>query len=361
MSPIDRELERALARQAGAVSPPADLYAAVTKEAGAMRRRRQIAISGTALSVVALAIAVPLLLRADGSGEPRGFTSAGPTPTASDLPTTAPTTAATDEPSGRPTPTNGAPVPGVRSTVPVYWLMDSSRGLRLYREFLAATAAGFPSAQLAVDRMLAGGPRDPDYTSVWPKGSAATVTTSGDLATVDLNDVATEANAGGQAEAISVQQLVYTVTAADNSVRRVQILVEGRQRETLWGHVDIRRPIARDSHVDVLGAVWLEKPGQGSAVGRTFTLSGQATVFEATVSWEVYRVDCASGTACPAQKVAEGFATATEGGPGRGTWEDSVTIPATVPAGATLEVRAFESSAENGEPLHTDTKRVTLR
>jgi hypothetical protein len=361
MSPIDRELERALARQAGAVSPPADLYAAVTKEAGAMRRRRQIAISGTALSVVALAIAVPLLLRrGDGSGEPRGFTSAGPTPTASDLPTTDATTEPTTEPTVGPSPTDSAP-DGIRTTVPVYWVMDSSRGLRLYREFLDALVNGGASAQAAVDRMLAGGPRDPDYTSVWPKGSTATVTTDGDLATVDLNDVATEANAGGQAEAISVQQLVYTVTAADNSVRRVQILVEGRQRETLWGHVDIRRPVSRDSHVDVLGAVWLEKPGQGSAVARTFTLSGQATVFEATVSWEVYRVDCASGTACPAQKVAEGFATATEGGPGRGTWEDSVTIPATVPAGSTLEVRAFESSAENGEPLHTDTKRVTLR
>jgi len=40
--------------------------------------------------------------------------------------------------------------------------------------------------------------------------------------------------------------VVNAVLANLPTVRRVQILVEGREADTLAGHVDIRRPLERD-------------------------------------------------------------------------------------------------------------------
>ena len=41
--------------------------------------------------------------------------------------------------------------------------------------------------------------------------------------------------------------IVNTVTANLASVERVQILVGGKQADTLAGHVDLRRPFERDT------------------------------------------------------------------------------------------------------------------
>jgi spore germination protein GerM len=72
------------------------------------------------------------------------------------------------------------------------------------------------------------------------------VTDRGD-AFVDLSsDVVTGHPGGSLNELLTVYAIVDAVTANLPAVRRVQILVDGKEADTIAGHVDLRRPLSRD-------------------------------------------------------------------------------------------------------------------
>ena len=88
------------------------------------------------------------------------------------------------------------------------------------------------------------------YVSVIPAGTtlrAFYVTDRGD-AFVDLSPEVSTAHPGGSTtELLTVYALVNAVTTNLSSVQRVQILVGGKEADTLAGHVDLRRPFERDT------------------------------------------------------------------------------------------------------------------
>lgn len=94
-------------------------------------------------------------------------------------------------------------------------------------------------------------PRSP-YVSVIPEGTrlrAFYVTDRGD-AFVDLSaDVTSRHPGGSTAELLTVYALVNAVTANLPTVRRVQILIDGQEADTLAGHVDLRNPLERDNSI----------------------------------------------------------------------------------------------------------------
>jgi germination protein M len=98
--------------------------------------------------------------------------------------------------------------------------------------------------------MLALTPAPSDYVSVIPRGTtlrAFYVTDRGD-AFVDLSRQVSSAHPGGSsAELLTVAAIVNDVTANIPAVQRVQILIDGQQVDTLAGHVDLRRPLPRDT------------------------------------------------------------------------------------------------------------------
>ena len=248
-------------------------------------------------------------------------------------------------PSAGSTPTGVSTPPGVPTARAVYWLgaTESLQGPRLYREFVARPAVPDPVRD-AVELMLADQPADQDYTSLWADGTTVRgVRTEGTTAVVDLSEQA-RTNGGGSAfEAATLQQLVHTVTAADPSLTAVQLLIAGEPVETLWGSTDASQPMTRSEAAFTLGPVWLDVPEGGTIDG---TFGGTATVFEATVSWQVRRNDTV---------VDEGFSTATTGAPGRGEWAAT-----TDAAPGEYELWAFESSAKDGSVTWLDTKNVTV-
>jgi Sporulation and spore germination len=64
---------------------------------------------------------------------------------------------------------------------------------------------------------------------------------------VDLGPEIVSAHPGGStAELLTVYSLVNAVTANLPALSRVQILVEGKEVDTLAGHVDLRRPLQRN-------------------------------------------------------------------------------------------------------------------
>jgi hypothetical protein len=88
------------------------------------------------------------------------------------------------------------------------------------------------------------------YVSVIPPGTmlrAFFITERGD-AFVDLSpEVSTMHPGGSTNELLTVYAIVNAVTANLSSVERVQILIDGKQADTLAGHVDLRRPFERDT------------------------------------------------------------------------------------------------------------------
>jgi len=88
------------------------------------------------------------------------------------------------------------------------------------------------------------------YVSLIPQGTtlrAFYITERGD-AFVDLSPEVSTAHPGGSTlELLTVYAIVNTVTANLSAVERVQILVDGKQADTLAGHVDLRRPFERDT------------------------------------------------------------------------------------------------------------------
>ena len=88
------------------------------------------------------------------------------------------------------------------------------------------------------------------YVSVVPPGTtlrAFYVTERGD-AFVDLSGEVARAHPGGSfAELLTVYAIVDVVTANLTGVQRVQLLVDGKEADTIAGHVDVRRPLRRDS------------------------------------------------------------------------------------------------------------------
>jgi spore germination protein GerM len=92
-------------------------------------------------------------------------------------------------------------------------------------------------------------PAPAPYISAIPAGTtlrAFYATDRGD-AFVDLSrDVSTAHTGGSLAELLTVHAIVNAVTENLPAIKRVQILIDGREVDTIAGHVDIRRPLIRD-------------------------------------------------------------------------------------------------------------------
>ncbi|HVF06540.1 MAG TPA: Gmad2 immunoglobulin-like domain-containing protein [Frankiaceae bacterium] len=279
------------------------------------------------------------------AGEPQ---SPGAQPTGSPSESAPPASgspSATPSPSVTPTAVSPTPVGSMR--VAVYYVGGEQRRPVLFREFRSVPRSTGVVRE-AVHAMLTLVPQDADYYSLWPTGSRVnSVRVDGTTAIVDLAADSRRVNATKEIERASLQQLVHTVTAAAPALRSVRVLFDGKTAPTLWGDVATTGPISRGAQVDTLAPIWVVEPAQGAKVSRTFTVKGTATVFEATVSWAVTRPGSTT-------KIVDGYVTATEGAPGRG----SFTVTVKLPAGTTGDVvfTAWESSAEDGSVQHPDSK-----
>ncbi|HST65655.1 MAG TPA: Gmad2 immunoglobulin-like domain-containing protein [Mycobacteriales bacterium] len=225
------------------------------------------------------------------------------------------------------------PLPGATAQVPVYVLGGAGAAARLYREFRSGDSADPVRAAVAG---LAAAPADPDYRSPW-LGVPSSVTRSGPTATVTFSAAPALAGAG---PAVAVQQVVYTVTAADTAVTRVRVVAPGLPAALT------ATAAGRGAQADLLAPVWLLDPIDGGAAGTRLRITGTASVFEATVSIEVRR-----GSAVLARTTA----TASVGAPGRGEWAATVSVPA-----GDYVISAYEASEKDGARVGEDTKRVTV-
>jgi hypothetical protein len=245
-------------------------------------------------------------------------------------------------------------------TAAVYYVGDTGIRAVLYREFRQVPVVGGP-IRTAVNAMLHVPPRDPDYASLWPIATRIHgVSQRGNLATINLSREALTPRPGSGFACASLQQLVHTVTAANPRVTRVRLLVEGRSRgvvSTFWGAgcgPDLPMSRRRPSYL-ILAPVQISNLLHAQFVPRSFPVTGEATVFEGTVTWTV--TDQATR-----RLLRQGFTNAAAAGLGgfRGTFRFTVSLPPSS-AGRAVVVRAFEESAESGLPINVDSKAVRVR
>jgi spore germination protein GerM len=140
------------------------------------------------------------------------------------------------------------PVPTAHITATLFYgAPDGQTLLPARREVPLAEGVLAQGRQILLAQLA---PPPDGQVSVIPAGTqlrAFYVTERGD-AFVDLSAEVSTAHPGGSlTELLTVYAVVNAVTANLPAVQRVQLLVDGQEVDTIAGHVDVRRPLARDT------------------------------------------------------------------------------------------------------------------
>lgn len=370
---VEAQLRTALRQNADAIRPSERLDAILaaahsgvplTTDNRPSRRRWLVpAAAAAAAAVVAGALWV--------SGQPDGppkvpaittqsesqSTTVSSSPAApSSIPTVSGSTSQPVPPTATTPPTVTAPPATAAATLPVYYLGDRTPGgtdLRLFREFVKTTAPTTDAgrAERALELALGAPPAGSGYHAVWQGVTVGDVTVTPSAITVHLSRGLT--GVGGESASLGVQQLVWTAQGAVGKGRiPVTFVLDDGGTEVAPG-LSTSQPFTQPTGVDALSeiaAVWINEPFRGQQVtaGDAVTVKGVATVFEATVQWQLLRGGAA---------VDSGFVTASAGAPERGTY----TIPlGTLPAGD-YTVRAYSTSAKDGSVADEARTTFTVR
>ncbi|MDQ6527017.1 Gmad2 immunoglobulin-like domain-containing protein [Nocardioides sp. LHD-245] len=292
--------------------------------------------------LVTLAAAACLLAGCGDDPEP----AAGETPAAT--PSTSPTASATP-----------SEEPAQEVSVTAYYVGDTPGGAALYAE---------PHAQVTPDHvvsLLLVGPADPDYRTLLPAGSIVPGVSfdgigAGGSFQVELTDASwSERPAGmsGRQARLAVQQLVWTLNSvqggatADPTLRtgaKVSFVLDGEE----VSYLGVPSGAQAAPELDVLAAVNITAPADGTTVDDTFTATGLASSFEATVPWEVQ--DASGAVVLQYSATAEGWVERLY------PWTAEIDV-SELPAGNyTFVARTDDPSGGEGGGPTEDTKRITV-
>jgi hypothetical protein len=140
----------------------------------------------------------------------------------------------------------GAAVPHITATL--FYAAADGTGLMPVRREVPLAEGVVPQGRAILAAQFEPAPEP--LVSVIPEGTmlrAFYVTEQGD-AFVDLSAEASTRHPGGSfTELLTVHAIVNAVTSNLTSIKRVQILVDGKEADTLAGHVDLRRPLPADA------------------------------------------------------------------------------------------------------------------
>jgi len=145
-----------------------------------------------------------------------------------------------------PSPTAPAP-PGRKIKARLFYVSDNGTRLTgVERDVAFADNAAEQAREIVAAQV---GPVAEPLVSAVPAGTTlrALFLTENGQAFVDLSREVVAAHPGGTVnELLTVYTIVNAVAANLPAVTSVQVLVEGKEVETLAGHVDLRRPLAKN-------------------------------------------------------------------------------------------------------------------
>lgn len=147
-----------------------------------------------------------------------------------------------------PASTTAAPVETAHITATLYYGSSDGRALVPVRREVPLATGVVEQGRQILTVQFEDAPQP--YVQVVPKGTklrAFYITDRGD-AFVDLSGDVVSAHPGGSlTELLTVYAVVNAITTNLPAVQRVQLLVEGKEVDTVAGHVDVRRPLERDA------------------------------------------------------------------------------------------------------------------
>ena len=238
--------------------------------------------------------------------------------------------------------------------VPIYFVGDTPQGPRLFREFRQVEADN-PLAE-AVALMTAGDAADPDYGTLYPDGSFASVSFSEGAGAIVVQVQGRRVeHPGGRHEQARRPSSRSSSSSTPSRGCRVSGCRSWSRRTSdpvpLFG-VPTDGGLKAAPQNDVLALVNVTQPEQDSQPGSTFVASGVANSFEATVPWEIRDESGA--------KVLEGFATAEGWGDHLYPWESEVDASGLAPGTYTFVAMTDDPSGGEGGGPTEDTKTFTV-
>lgn len=148
-------------------------------------------------------------------------------------------------PAAAPDADGGGPDAVSQFSATMFYVTEDGLGLVRREVDIAGDAGTLARARAVVERQLAEAPEP--LRSPFPEGTrlrALYLADDGHLF-VDLSEEVSSGHSGGSLdELFTVYTLVNALTTSVPEVTAVQILVDGREADTLAGHVDLRQPLA---------------------------------------------------------------------------------------------------------------------
>jgi hypothetical protein len=257
--------------------------------------------------------------------------------------------------------TTGTSAPAARRVaLPAYFVGPVSGDrpvFRLYREFLPASLPSTASdaqkakAALALAMDAQRFSNTDGYLQPWSGTTVEAVQVTPELITVTLSGPGSPGITDKDVARVAVQSLVWTAQAAvgKGTIPVTFTVADGSTK--LFGRFPAAQTYNRppsDRSYDDLAPIWITSPSRDAVLpkGQPVVVKGEATVFEATVSWQLLRGSTV---------VEEGHATATVGAPQRGTFSFSLGDLNT----GSWSVRVYEVSAADGRTVNAE-KRVSF-
>ncbi len=257
-----------------------------------------------------------------------------------------------------PAPTTPPPVAvTVPTSVPVYYVgprVPGGTDLALFREFVLAPVAtpvtGEGRALAALRLATSAAPGDSGYEAWWTGVDVPSVSVTASRITVTLSTGLTGLSA--EQSKLALQQLVWTAQGAvGEGLLPVSFTLADGSTDIAPGlpaSASYTQPTGQAAFSEI-SMIWISGPARGVALkAGPVTVSGVASIFEATVQWQVVK----GGSV-----VASGVATASKGAPARG--EYTFATPALAAGDYTL--RVFSTSAKDGSIDNEARSAFTIR
>lgn len=200
-------------------------------------------------------------------------------------------------------------------------------------------------AKAALEELIKGRPVTPGASGVLPPETKVRgISVKDENASVDFSSEVLTANVGAEGEALGIQSIVNTLTEFPE-IKQVSFLVDGKlddRTKDWWGHIGLyNQPFKRDVSSVYEPVIWVTSPKAGQKIASPLQIKGSARVFEAAVDARI--IDDAG------KELARGYATASEGAPGRGDFVFS--LPFSSPQAGSGKVEVFWASPKDGEEL----------
>lgn len=165
---------------------------------------------------------------------------------------------------GQPAPVARAPAePGRKIKAQLFYVSEDGTRLTIVEKDVAFAEAPDDQAKEIINAQIA--PVTEPLVSAIPPGTTLrnVFITPQKEAFVDLSPDVSSAHPGGTTnELLTVYTIVHALTFNLPAVTAVQVLVDGKEVDTLAGHVDIKRPLAKNP-------AWLQEPGPPAADSET--------------------------------------------------------------------------------------------